>query len=100
MGTTEEIARDVLAAMNTDAGFLNAIKWIDARYKQICGRFRPRHLRNLGELVLPKRVSTGTVAVTRDSASVTGSTTAWGTAPLSIAAKNTGTSNPNQLGTK
>jgi hypothetical protein len=38
--TTEVVARDLLASMNTDAGFLNAIKWIDYRYKQLCSRVR------------------------------------------------------------
>ena len=81
MATTEEIARDLLASMNTDAGFLNAVKWIDYRYKELCTRFRPRHLRVIGEIQIPARVSTGSVSVTRDSVTVTGSSTTWATAP-------------------
>ena len=81
MATTEEIARDLLASLNTDAGFLNAVKWIDYRYKELCSRFRPRHLRVVGEIQIPARVSTGSVAVTRDSQTVTGSSTTWATAP-------------------
>ena len=81
MATTEEIARDLLASMNTDAGFLNAVKWIDYRYKELCTRFRPRHLRKIGEVQIPARVSTGSVSVTRDSVTVTGSSTTWATAP-------------------
>jgi hypothetical protein len=81
MATTEEIARDLLASLNTDAGFLNAVKWIGYRYRELCSRFRPRHLREIGELQVPARVSTGSVAVTRDSQTVTGSSTTWATAP-------------------
>ena len=81
MATTEQLARDLLASLNTDAGFLNAVKWIDFRYQELCSRFRPRHLRNVGEVQLPARVSTGTVTVTRDSQTVTGSSTTWATAP-------------------
>ena len=88
MATTEDVARDLLAAMNTDAGFLNAIKWIDSRYKELCRRFRPRHLRKIGELQLPARVTLGNVDVTRDSSSVTGTSTTWNTAPTSGAQPN------------
>ena len=81
MATTEDVARDLLASMNTDAGFLNAIKWIDYRYKQLCSRVRFRHLREIGEYQIPARVSTGSVAVTRDATAVVGSSTTWATAP-------------------
>jgi len=88
MATTEEIARDLLASMNTDAGFLNAVKWLDARYRELCSRFRPRHLRQIGEVQLPSRVSTGTVATTRDTLGVAGSSTSWLTAPLPTTASD------------
>lgn len=81
MATTEEVARDLLASVNTDAGFLNAIKWIDNRYKQLCARVRFRHLRKIGEVQIPAYVSTGTVTSTRDATGITGSSTNWATSP-------------------
>ncbi len=81
MATTEDVARDLLASMNTDAGFLNAIKWIDYRYKQLCSRVRFRHLREIGEVQIPARVSTGITETTRDATGVVGTSTTWATAP-------------------
>ena len=81
MATTEDVARDLLASMDTDAGFLNAIKWIDSRYKQLVSRVRFRHLRNIGEYQIPARVSTGVVATTRDATGIVGTSTTWATAP-------------------
>jgi len=81
MATTEDVARDLLASMNTDAGFLNAIKWIDYRYKQMCSRVRFRHLRKIGEVQIPARVSTGIVETTRNETGVVGTSTTWATAP-------------------
>ena len=77
MATTEEIARDLLASMNTDAGFLNAIKWIDYRYKELCNQVRFRHLREIGEYQIPARVSTGVVAASRNVTTITGTSTSW-----------------------
>jgi len=85
MATTEEVARDLLASINTDAGFLLGVRWLDSRYKELCTRFRPRHLRKIGELQIPADVSTGVVAVTRDSVTVTGTSTTWATAPSTTA---------------
>ena len=85
MATTEEVARSVLASLDTDAGFLNCVKWVDYRYREICSRFRPRHLRKIGEYQIPARVSTGSVAVTRDSSTIVGSSTTWATAPTTTA---------------
>jgi hypothetical protein len=81
MATTEEVARDLLASVNTDAGFLNAIKWVDYRYKQLCSRVRFRHLREIGEVQIPAYVSTGVVATTRNATGVVGTSTTWATAP-------------------
>jgi len=81
MATTEEVARDLLASVNTDAGFLKAIKWIDYRYKQLCSRVRFRHLREIGEYQIPAYVSTGVVASTRGATGIVGTSTTWATAP-------------------
>jgi hypothetical protein len=71
MATTEELARNVLASVDSDVGFLNCIKWIDSRYKQLVGRVKFNHLRKVGELVIPASISDGTIAVTSGSTSVT-----------------------------
>jgi hypothetical protein len=88
MATTEEVARDLLASVNTDAGFLNAVKWIDHRYKQLCSRVRFRHLREIGEIQIPAYASTGIVAVTRDNTAVTGTSTTWATNPTTTVNNN------------
>ncbi len=90
MATTEQVARDLLASMNTDAGFLNAIIWIDNRYKELCTQVKPSHLREIGEVIIPKMVSTGTVASTRDATGIAGSSTAWLTAPCPTTASDDG----------
>lgn len=77
MATTEEVARDLLASVSTDAGFLAAIKWIDSRYKQLVSRVRFKHLRQLGELAIPRSFTTGTIAV--DASGTTVTLTATGT---------------------
>jgi len=91
MTQVQEVARDVLASMNTDAGFLNAIVWINNRYMELCGRVRFSHLRELGELYVPPRVdSCGTVTVAPGSPTVTGSSTTFLTAPLPTTAGDSG----------
>lgn len=77
MATVEEVARDLLAAVGSEVGFLTSIKWIDNRYKQIVSRSRFRHLRKVGELIIPARYNTGTIALTRDSTAGTGTDTVW-----------------------
>jgi hypothetical protein len=80
MVRVEDVARDVLAAVASQAGFLLAAKWVSGRYQQLCGTRRLRHLRRLGELVIPADVTTGTVTTTRGAQVVTGSAaaqTAW-----------------------
>ncbi|NIQ89672.1 MAG: hypothetical protein GWN93_11725, partial [Deltaproteobacteria bacterium] len=86
--TTEVVARDLLSSVNTDAGFLKAVKWIDYRYKQLCSRVRFRHLREIGEIQIPARVSTGIVASTRDATGIVGTSTSWATSPTTTVNDN------------
>ena len=79
--TVEQFCRSMLASMDTDAGFLNCVKWTDERYRELCSRFRPRHLRKIGEVYLNPDVSTGTVTVTSGTTAVTGTSTTWATLP-------------------
>lgn len=79
MTTVDELARDVLASIATDANAIAAAKWIDNRYKEMVSRVRFRHLREVGELSLPAVYDTGTVTITRGSTTVTGSSTQFET---------------------
>lgn len=76
MATVEQVAREVLAAIDTQAGHLLAVQWVSERYRRLCSRSRFRHLRRLGEVVLPAVVTTGTVTTTNGSRTVTGDATA------------------------
>lgn len=84
------LARDLIGSMDTDEAFLNAIVWINNRYMEICGKVRFSHLRQLGELYVPPRVSTGSVTCDRDSPTVTGSSTTFLTSPLPTTAGDAG----------
>ena len=72
MATVDEVVRDVLASIATDAQGIAAAKWVDNRHKEMMSKVRFRHLREVGELPLPGVYDTGTVSVTRGSTSVTG----------------------------
>ncbi len=77
MTTVDELARDTIASIATDANAIAAAKWIDNRYQEMVSRVRFRHLREIGELSLPAVEDTGTVTVTRGSISVVGVGTTW-----------------------
>lgn len=79
MATVDEVVRDALAAINTDAGAVAGAKWLDNRYKELVSRVKFRHLRQVGELSLPAKITTGTVSATRGSTSVTGVATTFET---------------------
>lgn len=75
MATAEEIARDILASAASDVGFLTVIKWLDNRYQQLVSRVRFRHLRKIGEVILPARHNDGTITISRGSTACAGSST-------------------------
>ena len=80
--TVESCAREVLAAIDTSAGHLLCAQWVARRYQRIASRGRLRHLRKVGEVVVPATMSTGTVAVTQGSNVVTpnaAAATSWAT---------------------
>lgn len=68
----EQLAREVTAALDTDAGYVLAAQWIDSRYRQLCSRARLRHLRKVGEVVIPAAITTGAVACVRGTTRVYG----------------------------
>lgn len=74
--TVEEVTRGVLAALNSSAGLLLTAKWVSDRYTRLAAKGRLRHLREVGELVVPAEIIAGTVTLTRGSAIVTGDATA------------------------
>lgn len=81
MPTLETIARQVVAAVDSDAGYLLAAQWIQGRYEQIATRVKLRHLRKVGLVTVPAPITTGLATFTRDSPYVTGdatATAAWG----------------------
>lgn len=85
---TEDVARAALAAIDTDAGLVRAVRWTSERYRELTNRANFRHLRRVGELNLPAPIGNGggniilptppnfgLATVTRDSNIVTGDTT-------------------------
>lgn len=79
MSTVDEVVRDTLAAIATDANAIAAAKWLDNRYKEMVRKVRFRHLRAIGELSLEGVYDTGTVTTTRGSTAVAGSSTQFET---------------------
>ncbi len=75
--TVEQFAREVVGSLNLQTGHLIAAAWVNRRYAMVCDRLNLKHLRRVGELVVPAIYSTGTATVTRDATSVTGSGTTW-----------------------
>jgi hypothetical protein len=74
--TVEELARDAIAAVNSRANILLAARWASLRYQEVAAKYRLRHLRRVGETVVPGAVSAGTATTTRGSATVVGDATA------------------------
>jgi len=80
--TVESCAREVLAAIDTTAGHLLCAQWVARRYQRIASKGRLRHLRRVGEIVVPATMAAGTVAVTQGSNIITPDATAaasWAT---------------------
>jgi hypothetical protein len=71
MATVEQVATEVLAAVDSSAGLLQAGQWVAQRYRQFASKSRLRHLREVGELRIPAPITTGLVTATQGSASVT-----------------------------
>lgn len=78
--TVDEVARAALATVGSNAGLLLAIRWADERYRQLTSRVKMRHMRRLGEVVIPEPLDDGLATATRGSSIVTGDAdaqTAW-----------------------
>jgi hypothetical protein len=68
----EDVARDALAAVNGRANLLLAARWTALRYQEVASRYCLRHLRRVGETVVPGAVTGGTMSVVRGDALVVG----------------------------
>lgn len=74
--TVEDIARSLVAALASDAGFVLASQWVADRYKQIAARARLKSTRFVSAISVPAAIAAGTVSATRGSRSVVGNATA------------------------
>jgi hypothetical protein len=50
MATVSDVAREVLASFNSNAGFLLAVQWVNSRYQEAATRSRFRHLRKFSSV--------------------------------------------------
>lgn len=76
----QDVARDAIAATNCRANLLLVARWTSLRYQEIAAKFRLRHLRRVGETVVPGSVTSGTATSTRGSDTIVGNAaahTAW-----------------------
>lgn len=67
MPTVEEIAQEVISAISVEKNLPLACKWVDQRYRELCGYVQFRHARKYGQIYLPAPVNAGTVTITQDS---------------------------------
>jgi len=74
--TVDDVARAALSVVGSNAGLLLAIGWASERYRQLTSQVRMRHLRQIGEVVIPAPIDTGTASFTRGSNVVTGNAAA------------------------
>lgn len=74
--TIESVARQLLASVDSDAGYLLGAQWIIKRYGELAIKAKLRHLRQVGQVSTPAAISTGTITVNRGSRIVTGDATA------------------------
>ncbi len=88
MATVEQVATEVLAAVDSSAGLVQAGNWVAQRYRQFASKARLRHLREVGELVIPAVITAGTVTVTEGSTSVTADATAQAALSSSIVGRH------------
>jgi len=69
--TFESVARQVVAALDSSAGYTLAFQWVIKRYEQVACRTRFSHLRQLALVTVAAPITTGTVSATRDSHTLT-----------------------------
>src|SRR6266404_827773 len=87
--TAGDVARSALSAVDSNAGLLQAVRWVSDRYRQLSNRGKLRALRKIQKLIIPAAITDGTATFTRGSSIVYGDATAQ-------AAWNAGRSTVNQ----
>ena len=65
--TIESVARQLIASVDSDAGYLLGAQWIIKRYEQLAIKAKLRHLRQVGQVSTPAAITTGAVTITRGS---------------------------------
>jgi len=76
MATVQEVARDALSQMNSNAPILECARWVADRYRRIAARGRFRHLRQISYVIVPAVMSTGTISIATNGTVATGDATA------------------------
>lgn len=74
--TVEDVARQTLASIDSDASFRLVCQWVAERFRQVASRARLRSMRRYGSINIPATITSGTVTATRDSALIVGDATA------------------------
>lgn len=72
----EDVAREALAAVNGQANLLLVAQWAASRFQEVASQYRLRHLRRVGEVIVPGAVTAGVATATRGSSTVVGDATA------------------------
>jgi len=68
--TLEDVARELIATVDADAGYTLGVQWLVKRYGQLATRTKLRHLRQVGQLSVPAPVNAGTATITRSTDTV------------------------------
>lgn len=72
----EDVARQLISLVDSTIPGPTAENWVNERYRDLCGRYKARHLRDLFQVYMPAPMTTGTVSVQYDSPFVTPDMTA------------------------
>ena len=94
--TVDDVARSALAAVGSNAGLLQAIRWTSDRYRQLANRGKLRALRKIDQLTIPASITDGTATFLRGSDIVTGNATAqtaWKTGTSTVNSDDTAPNN-------
>lgn len=72
----ESIARQLIASVDSDAGYTLAAQWIIKRYEQLAVKAKLRHLRQVGQIATPASITAGTITLARGARHVVADATA------------------------
>lgn len=83
--TIEAVARQLIASVDSDAGYLLASQWIIKRYGELAIKAKLRHLRQVGQVSTPASITAGAVTITRGNRVVSCDATALAAWTTSLA---------------